>query len=225
MAQNPYDSVYAGPEASVMPNAQALGPRSAYAAPEGKNSPYVDEAAGNWGPKIGALFSAGTDSFRLGTMPHRDFYPDAQHSPEEGFYPQRDADKAVRHNVEIQDADGWQEQKGNPPRFAPNPRSAIIEEPRPTSRLAPRSYSFLRPFDQHSARTFNGMHFSMADHRRVYETHGMAPARSARNTYRIEPAPWDQRVVDMPANPNEPRFDGKITAVEVAPAGNRSYRL
>jgi hypothetical protein len=36
----------------------------------------------------------------------------------------------------------------------------------------------------------------MADHRREYPILGMAPVNSRRNTYRVEPTPWDINIVD-----------------------------
>jgi hypothetical protein len=64
----------------------------------------------------------------------------------------------------------------------------------------------------------------MADHRRNYEILGMAPARSRRNTYRMEPAPWDLDVVDMPSTDAYNPVDARIRSVEL-PQNPRSMRL
>lgn len=90
--------------------------------------------------------------------------------------------------------------------------------------MSPNTYSFVRPFDQTPERQFNGVHFSMADHRRDYEIGGMTPAYKPRNTYRIEPAPWDKDIVDMPPNV-QPDISERIVSVDVPPTTNRSWRL
>ena len=164
-----------------------------------------------------------------------DYYPPGQ--PPEVWYQRRDHDKAWRHSVETQDADGWTEQKGGSGYpAAPNPRSVPPPEDRPTMKMAPRSYSFTRPFDQwnrqygdstdaivNSARQLNGTHFSMASFRRDYPILGMEPPRrSMRNTYRLTPAPWDTNLVDMP--PISSPENLRIQSMDV-PAASRSYRL
>jgi len=168
-----------------------------------------------------------------GASVRQDRYPDPTYAPEDTYRP-RDRDKALRHSVEDQDADGWTELKGGSGRpAAPNPRSVPPPEDRPSMKMAPRSYSFTRPFDQwnrqygetviNSARQLNGTHFSMADHRRNYPILGMEPPRrSMRNTYRLTPAPWDENLVDMP--PVSSPDNLRIQSMEV-PATNRTYRL
>ena len=158
---------------------------------------------------------------RLQQTPLRDYRPRANRPPEE-FWGPKDADDKKRHSVESVDADGWEERKGYK-RFAPNPRSTPPPEPRMTSLMAPRSYSFTRPFDQHSARKLNGQHFSMADHRRNYEILGMSPVRTMRNTYRIEPTPWDTDVVDLPPD-NTYQPDARLMGTDL-PMPTRSWRL
>lgn len=174
---------------------------------------------------------------RVGSFPRMDMRPNPQRPVEEEWR-KRDADDAQRHSVEDVTANGWQTPAGIAPgqtRFAPNPRSVPVAESRITSRLAPRGYSFTRFFDQFnrthdgdpltgSARTFNGEHFSMADHRRTYDVEGFAPVRTPRNTYRIEPTPWDTNIVDMPADNGAEIPAARIRSVEI-PAGTRSWRL
>jgi hypothetical protein len=132
---------------------------------------------------------------------------------------------------------GWTTPSGLVPgdrRWADNPRRDPPPETRMTSRMSQNTFSFTRLFDQFnrsenhvrqgSARTFNGMHFSMADHRRKYDILGMRPATSRRNTYRIEPTPWDIDIVDMPPTENSNIPEARIADVSL-PYPNRSMRL
>ncbi|SRR6266542_776924 len=202
----------------------ALGPRHEYAAPEGDPAPYTDNANASWAPGHASAFSAGNDSHRLGNALVHDYRPSPTEAPEV-YYRGRDADDKARHAVEYQDADGWTEQQGHSKRVAPDPRSVPSTDLRPTARMAPTTYQFTRPFDQHSARTFNGLHFSMADHRRSYDILGMEPVRSRRNTYRIEPPNWDTNIGDVPPE-SAPPIGRPIQAVEIPQAFEaRSYRL
>lgn len=192
------------------------------------DAPYNDEFG--WSPSLRLSAQEIPDNARLQERALRDFYPDGPKTPEE-FYGNRDMEDAYRHRVEDQDANGWDEHKGigSERRWAPNPREIPPPEPRVTSRLAPRSYSFLRPFGHglgkgSTPNNFNGEHFSMADHRRNYPIGGMAPATSRRNTYRIEPTPWDVDVVDMPPNVSPLTPQARIQSVEVA-SGSRNWRL
>lgn len=223
MAGNPYANT-----PSVQPDSYAadvnysdMGPSNDYAAPDDVKAPY---SGFGWGPTLEVNGVWGTpDAHRLQTLPTRDFHPVDQ----ESFYEDRDASDKARHSVEYQDADGWEEKKGRKA-VGRNPRETPPPETRLTEKLAPRSYTFLRPFDQHSkgngARRLNGNHFSMADHRRNYEILGMQPVRSHRNTYRIEPGPWDANIVDMP--PIEVPVEAAIQAVEMPDStNNRSWRL
>lgn len=199
----------------------------AYAAPSLESGDAHTKNQG-WAPNIGGPASAtGTPSAqRLGTVPVRSAIPSAGEAPE-GFYRRDDADRNARHSVETQHANGWEISKGVAPgdkRWADNPRRTPPPEPRPTSRMAPRSYSFTRPFDQGPRRQLTGQHFSMATHTRTYDILGMAPARSARNTYRIEPTPWDANIVDLPPDVDDSP-NGRIQSVELSASPNRTHRL
>lgn len=109
--------------------------------------------------------------------------------------------------------------------YVPRPVPSDVVNERPTSRMSPRSYTFLRPFGRQSARHLNGEHFSMADHRRDYPIHGMAPNKKyGRNTFRLDPAPWDTDIVDLPPDVNSSP-DARIRVVDIPPADNRSWRL
>jgi hypothetical protein len=155
-----------------------------------------------------------------------DMRPPATQGPRD-YWRGRDADDKRRHSVEDQDADGWTIRKDYR-RLAPDARLTPPPEPRATGLMAPRSYSFTRPFDQFNrgdfgtVRQLNGVHFSMADHRRTYEIYGMAPPRHARNTSRSMPAPWDSDIVDLP--PDSSPASLRVRSVEV-PSPTRTYRL
>ncbi len=203
---------------------------NSYAVPDlDEDAPYNDEFG--WSPSLRLSSEGIPDDARLGTRPLRDFYPDGGRSPEQ-FYGSRDADEKKRESVTDQDANGWNELKGigSERRFAPNPREIPPPENRVTQQMAPRSYFFWRPFGHGlpkagTPRNFNGQHFSMADHRRNYEIGGMAPASSRRNTYRIEPTPWDSDIVDVPPDVS-PEYvpQARIQGVEVS-YGSRNWRL
>jgi hypothetical protein len=203
----------------------AVPQHGAYSVPSLESgSPYNDEFG--WGPKLRTSPTEIPSAQRLGTIPRRDYRPEPVRPPGE-FWDRLDADEKSRHSVEHVDADGWQERKGITPadrRWADNPRRNPPPESRITQAMAPTTYTFTRPFDQHAARQLNGTHFSMADHRRNYEILGMAPIRSSRNTYRSEPTPWDVDIIDVgpDAEPTVPQ--ARLSSVEL-PYSSRSYRL
>lgn len=143
------------------------------------------------------------------------------------FYRQRDTDERQRNSVEFVDADGWAVQKGQK-HPGPDPRWIPVPENRPTQQMSPTSWIFTRPFDQDIARNLNGFHFSMADHRRSYPIHGMQPFRAGRNTFRMDPVPWDAAQVDMPPNGSTNVPNGQIRDMNVPPhptAVARTWRL
>lgn len=203
-----------------------------YAAPDlAEGAPYI-KALG-WSPTL-ARGGSTTDlpsSQRLMTIPLMDERPRANRPPEE-YWDQRDADKAHRTAVESVTAYGGTEVKDRYVRGV-NPYTYGVPETRPTQQLNPHQYTFTRPYDQFNrthdgdpltgtARQFNGFHFSMADHRRTYPIGGMSPVPTRRNTYRVEPTPWDVNVVDMP--PAYTVVSADITSVDVLPQGG-AYRL
>ncbi len=216
--RNPWASAKVGGREDAPPD-RPVQQTNRFAAPAG-DAPYLD--ALGWGPSLIARGSAveTPSAQRIGSIPRADFRPIPQRPPEE-FWDTIDRDDARRHSVESVTGNGWTEQKGSK-RWAPNPRETPPPEPRVTSQLAPRSYSFTRPFDQHARRLFNGMHFSMADHRRTYPIYGMRPPMTPRNTYRIEPTPWDENIVDLP--PDYGIASQRLRSVDV-PSPSRSFRL
>jgi len=238
--RNPFAHSRTEPEIAEADYPNALAGESRFAVPDHlrRDAPYID--ALGWAPRLDLSPTSVPDTSRLGTEPRRDYRPDPVRPPQE-FFGQLDADKDSRHRVESVDADGWEETKdgfGFPQpragaaRFAANPRAVPPPETRPTERMAPRSYNFWRPFMTNQAkmgdRNLNGVHFSMASHRRTYDILGMAPPRrpggGSRNTYRIDPVPWDTDIVDKtPPNSETPQYR-TLPTVEVA-YGSRSWRL
>lgn len=116
------------------------------------------------------------------------------------WWRRKDADTAKRESVTRENAVGWTERTQHPRSVADRPRPSDTGNPRPTGEMGPNTYFFERPFDATMERRFNGVHFSMADHRRTFEIYGMQPFSRARNTYRIEPGPTDKDITDMPTD-------------------------
>jgi hypothetical protein len=227
MAFNPYSSGGTDSMSGEEPEYPDLNNR--YAAPTLESgSPYNDEFG--WAPSMRLSPEAIPDTARLAITPNRESRPDATRPDVEWYGPQ-DNNTRTRESVTDQNAVGWQELKGVSPgdqRWAPNPRLNYPAEPRPTQQLSPRSYSFTRPFGwgnpKDSSKHLNGLHFSMADHRRNYEIYGMQPVTSRRNTYRLEPQPWDTSVVDLP--PDQETVSSRIQSVEVENVSRaRGWRL
>lgn len=153
-------------------------------------------------------------------MPIRDMYPDPVYPADFYVGPHGvGTDSLQRHSVEQWDSIGWTTppggEAGSANQWAPNPRFAEYPEGgnypgftedtpgtvRPTARESQNTFYFTRPWDQQWARRLNGMHFSMADHRRNYPIMGVKPAPSWRNTSRVDPPPWDANIVDTPDGP------------------------
>lgn len=93
---------------------------------------------------------------------------------------------------------GWQEST-DPVYAAKNPwHNDIRGQLRPTASQSPSVFRFVRPFypgDGYGQST--GRHFSMASNRRAYPVNGMAPVRSLRNTFRLEPVARDAENADL----------------------------
>lgn len=90
----------------------------------------------------------------------------------------------------------------------------------------PRGYEFQRPFDVSSAKYLNGNRFSQAEHPTAYPYTGITTAGFKRNTYRLDPAPWDSEIVDRPTGDQIPETSSAtyVQPIEV-PRGRNSYRL
>lgn len=248
MARNAYASTRTARESGLPDNEPPEQQFNAYAVPGlTEENGYSDSPVAAWGPTLRVSPTGIPDGSRVGQTPRRDYRPEPGQPPDR-FWQTLDADRDTRYGAsEIVDGNGWNENKlgksggVNPganvyARWAPNPRSTPPPEPRVTSSLVPRTYSYERPFDQlnraypdavvGSMRRFLGIHFSMADHRRNYEIMGMAPQRrpgfGTRNTYRLDPVPWDTNIVDRVEQPGP--VNQVLTQREV-PATTRSYRL
>lgn len=204
-------------------------PNSAYAAPDlRQDAPYTDEFG--WGPKTRISVVTTPDAMREMEFPVRQGGPTGG-TPPRTYWRTRDADGAHRESVTETDANGWDIRKGFK-RVGKNARETPPAETRWTERLGPSNYTFTRPFDQNSkgngARAFNGTHFSMADHRRDYEIGGMRPMRQSRNTYRVDPTPWDADMYDVPPQETMGTVTQARYQVPSNPVGDgipRAYRL
>lgn len=141
------------------------------------------------------------------------------------WWARQDAETAERESVTVQDANGFTEKKGSRTR-APHPLWTPPPEPRPTTAMSPHTYYFERPFDQTPARRLTGAHISLADNRRQYDILTMAPVPHRRNTYRVEPGPWDTDIVDEAPSPTEGRPSERLQQPPItASMTTRSYRL
>lgn len=225
---NPYSSrtpQYAGQYGNT-PDYGAPNPD--FAEPKGSSdAPYNDEYG--WAPKTRISVLGTPDAMREMEFPVREYGPGDNEAPQP-FYRRLDNETKARESETHTDAIGWNEQKDSY-KIGRNPREIPPPETRWTERLSPASYSFTRPFDQgtkgNGARTFNGVHFSMADHRRTYDVMGMKPTAQRRNTFRIDPAPWDADMYDVPPTADTGVYSaGRVQAVELpVDYSQRSYRL
>ena len=143
--------------------------------------PYVPNGGAGWAP-----VALPTVEQQWATNNH---YYKTQDPTEESFWPQEN----TLYSDEGPDSVTVVHYRAADPRWVP---------PNPDRRIpTPHNYSFLRPFQQQGARNLNGNHFSMASNIRAHPIGGMQPAkeRNRRNTYRVEPAPWDENLVDVPS--------------------------
>lgn len=116
------------------------------------------------------------------------------------------------------------------------PRNPLWEQERmpirPTADMTPMPYYFTREWhiprnvediygpDSESAPGQLRRHFSLADHRRRYAILTQQPrGKTGVNTYRKDPAPWDERLYNSPVPPS-PQTGNAFNSV----AGNRSFR-
>jgi hypothetical protein len=224
MARNAYVVTHTGGTPDNTAPAMPDPDMAAYAVPSVEaDAPYTDTFG--WSPELRTRVQGEPDAQRLGLVPTHDMRPNPARNPAEWWADRRATVDHLRDSegtlergtpfAEDKSAGAYPDPAKGGMRWALNPRMTPPPEPRWTTALAPRTWAFFRLFDQFnrthegdpatgSARHLNGMHFSMADHRRNYDPNllGMAPQRNpgagTRNTYRLEPAPWDEDVVDMP---------------------------
>lgn len=105
------------------------------------------------------------------------------------------------------------------------PRPTGIGTPlRWTSALSGLTYTLTRDMHAREPYRLNGIHFSMADHRR-YENviYGMVPPHSPRGTYRLDVPQWGENVLDKQV-PTDVVVNN-VYNVPVVPSVQRSYRL
>lgn len=199
----------------------SMGPSQNYV-PESGNSEYVYPLG--WATKLARRISGTPDPQREGDMPSPTVRPPNGGNPD-AYYGPITAETSRRESVTETQAVGWNELKSQYI-MGPDPRWNPPAESRLTSDMSPASYSFSRPFDQfekgNGAREFNGVHFSLADHRRSYDVGGMAAAQNYRNTYRSSPAPWDADMYDEPA-PQD--LQSGVVNYVPAPSASSAYRL
>lgn len=212
-----------------IPSAIEMGAgSSAYAVPtEGTDGPgYHDSPITAYAPVLYSAPGATPDPMREKGMPARDYRPDPRHAPTYFWtgVTGPGTDYMQRHVVEFMDADGIEATSPGTRPQARDPKSVPTPEPRWTNRLSPHNFVFTRPFAQDTERYYNGSHFSMADHVRKYPILGMDPPKYRRNTYRVDPVPWDTDIVDRP-NPVASQSPGRIVAYDLPPAANTAWRL
>lgn len=172
-------------------------------------------------PTYGANPYAVTVGKDLPTIPNQDailthwYRPPANQHPEAWWKDNNDSEFELDKQQLFQTR-GWASDASRQ-QSAPNPWVDGTPLPRVTSEMSPSNYRHLRPFDNRMERQLNGSHSSMASMKRSYQVNGMTPARSLRNTFRLEPSPRDLENVDLPANGNVPAVE---PAVYVAPQQN-----
>lgn len=144
----------------------------------------------------------------------------------ERYWRKIDTDDRQRHSVQERDSNGWETPVVYRTSFVPATRE-------PPNRITAYAHYELDSQVQTVGRTgmqpynLNGNHFSLADHRRDYEIYGQVPVKRSRNTYRVEPTPWDLNIRDVPARDGIPvQAETEVPASTVSSyMGNRSYRL
>jgi len=227
------DTRYAAPDQAIGEYTSGGITVRGYAMPSpDEENGYMDSPSGGWAAKL-IQFPGGTpDPMRTQQLQQRDYRPTPLTDPPEqwwlrpGFGPgyEEQRDHTAQESV---DADGWALTRGSPEtkRAAPDIKRTPPPENRVTQQMSPANYSFTRPFDQRVAHMFNSVHFSMAAHRRDYAPTGMNTSPTRRNTYRIDPAPWDTDIVDMgnPAASGLP--NARLAQIDVPFYAGNSYRL
>lgn len=199
----------------------------AYAVPNfNEDAPVEDSPISAWSPRLKEDIGSTPDPMRLGDMRQYDGRPPDGGDPVK-WYTRIGRNLLGRHTVESQAAVGWDELvtgSGQPAADPPDRRPQDVN--RPTAHMSPANYSFLRPM-WGGPKELTGDHFSMADHRRNYPILGTQPVRTWRNTYRVDPDPWDTDLVDQPA-PQQSEIPRGIQSLDVplySDVSDRSYRL
>lgn len=215
MVGNPYAmtgrATYDGPTEL---NHDEMGPNADYAMSD-EQAPYAWEGYAD--PTTGQV--GGTpDPFRTGQIKEQGYnltgYPDLDRGS---------TDWEQRHDDEGQESLDKGRVLGYSKEFDLSSYRNPPEGIRPTQLLNPNNYGYEKPLDvgvigeQH----LSGMRYSLADFARDGQRlGGQAPFRPLRNTYRVEAAPWDQNLVDIP----DPSI-GDSSASGIGGFAGGSYRL
>ena len=154
---------------------------------------------------------------RVNAPPPRDFHSDGS----DLLYAERDRDTSGRESTVDKSTLPFAT-ASSVNRFAPNPRSFVIDEPRWTQRLSPVS-TWIRNMLGFAPKRFTGNHGSMADQMRTYQPNGMVPQRSSRSTYRADAPNSGLSTVDIPLH-SEP-VSGTIRQLNVPRGNSGAYRL
>jgi hypothetical protein len=192
-----------------------------YAAPNG-NAPYG--LPGNpFSTSLEYSPDATPDPYRLQREPIHDARQNA--SQPKKWWKRNAIDRDARESVQHQS--GIQEETQTSLRFAPNPGATRPANNRWLQGTSPNTYSFTRPFTGMTPHRFNGVHFSMADHRRYpNEVYGMAAAKQPRMTYRadIGAVSWGEQVIDK-GTAIDYTVDETYEVEAIPNVSNRAYRL
>jgi hypothetical protein len=217
---NPYQTDTRGAlNPDVTDAMQPVGSSYAVPSPLNTDAPYNDEQG--WAAHPRTSPTGTPDAERLGTIPvyQRQVFPDR--APDVWYDAYTDFDRARRQAVESQSTTGQREGRDHEFKRAPDVRWTPPMPSRLTAFLNPHTYLFTRPFNRPPARN-NGMHFSMADHRRKYDVLGMNAPPSKRNTYRVDPAPWDANLYDAP--PQVMPVQAEYVGPQIPPRTGGAYR-
>ena len=197
-AINPYavrrygdaDRTAPGPVLSLLPHA-------AYTVPDIPNSTDPDYTDGYATPLHTGPAST-PDDIRVGRR-----NPPLNDPNDPRYNAVQEADFLDRHSVE-KTVTGWSVEQHKLPAGS-NPLWTQERMPiRPTATKSPDGYRFTRPW--HIPRNIKDVlgedattHVSLASHRRSYPIGGMKPQGIlGENTFRIQPAPWDQNLTATP---------------------------
>lgn len=175
-----------------------------------------------WAPELTDRIGGTPDPYREEQLPRQDRRANLRNFF--GWWKSYDADTATRESVVTQQTTGSTERKGKLNR-ADDPRWTSPGEARPTQQLNPHTYFFQRPWDQVISRRFGGSHFSLADNRRAYDILTQSAIPNRRTTFRLEPTPWDNNMVDEVPDPS-PVQSSRLPAADIPlSSSQRSYRL
>lgn len=194
----------------------------AYTAPPEGNAPYG--SPGNpFASKLAYEHDSTPDPRRTQREPNEDNTRVNPTTPK-SWWRRILGDSYRRHSVESQTGIITQSTRA-PHKVAPRPLG-IDTVTRPLAETSPNTYSFTRPMTGEIPSRLNGIHFSMADHKRARyngDIYGMNVPHRPRATYRLDPPAQGEDVIDKAAY--IVMADDTQLSVTNIPSGNRSYRL